>query len=377
MELVCCETERKPESAATALRQCPKCARRYPQYATFCGVDGASLDGNGGSVGVPRSETMAGDSPDFKQKTATISQAQVEIAKDEALIQTDDEGEPVLSGEVLDGKYRIDQALAQGGMAILYLAHQINMDRTVIVKVMHSSLMHRKDAIERFKRESKLVARLQHPNIVAVYDFGFKNGKQPFLVMEYIRGGSLAQKLESGTLDLPTAGRIMLQMCSGLEEAHQQGIIHRDLKPDNILLQDKVERPDWVKIVDFGIAHLIDSNPKNRLTRAGIVIGTPEYMAPEQFTGKALDERTDIYALGLIYFEMLAGGVPFQSDEYELLMARRLMEQAPPISDFRKDVVPGSGIDQVIAKCLTHDPNQRFQSVGEMRKAVNQALAEI
>jgi serine/threonine-protein kinase len=164
-------------------------------------------------------------------------------------------------------------------------------------------------------------------------------------------------------------------MCSGLEEAHSQGIIHRDLKPDNILLQDKTDRPDWVKIVDFGIAHLIDSNPKNRLTRAGIVIGTPEYMAPEQFTGKALDERTDIYALGLIFFEMLTGGVPFQSDEYELLMARRLMEPAPSISEFRKDIAAGSPVDVVIAKCLAHDPSQRYQTVGELRQAVNQAQA--
>jgi serine/threonine-protein kinase len=225
--------------------------------------------------------------------------------------------------------------------------------------------------IERFKRECKMAAKLSHPNIVNVHDFGFIGGTQPFLVMEFIKGSSLATLLtEGGPMPIPTVARIMLQTCSGLEEAHGAGIIHRDLKPDNILLQEKTERPDWVKLVDFGIASLLGNNQEKRLTRVGVVIGTPEYMAPEQFTGKPLDVRTDIYALGVLIFEMLTGRAPFESPAYDVLMARHLMDEVPQLNKFRPDIPENSPMDHIIAKCMAKAPAERYQTVAELKKVV-------
>ena len=223
------------------------------------------------------------------------------------------------------------------------------MERSVVVKLIHDSLMYRTDMIERFQRECKMAARLNHPNVVSVYDFGFVNKTQPYLVMEFIKGKSLSNYLtQEGMLKIDTVGRIALQICAGLEEAHNCGIIHRDLKPDNILLQDRADRPDWVKIVDFGIASLIDITQQKRLTRVGVVIGTPEYMATEQFIGKPLDGRTDIYSLGVLLFEMFAGTVPYDAVAYDVLMAKHLMEAPPSISKFRNDIAEGSQFDLIV-----------------------------
>ncbi|HEY9712334.1 MAG TPA: serine/threonine-protein kinase, partial [Chroococcales cyanobacterium] len=270
----------------------------------------------------------------------------------------------------------IDSSFAEGGMAVLYLAHHISMEREVVVKVMHGDLLYRPEAIERFKRECKFVARLNHPNIISVYDFGFIADKQPYLVMEYLKGQSLADHLEDfGSFEVPVALKIISQVCYGLEEAHETGIIHRDLKPENIILQEKSERPDWVKIVDFGIAHLLDNTELKRLTRVGFITGTPEYMAPEQFSDKQLDTRCDIYALGAVLFELLTGHPPFESEDCGALMAKHLLEPPKPISQLRADIPAGTKIEQIILKCLEKDPAKRFQKVSDLRRAVEGALS--
>jgi serine/threonine-protein kinase len=382
--------------------------RPYPNYAKYCGLDGTVLSESNGfepdpssgasaatveergavvpkAVAPKKQESPPGGKPQPQPEAAkpqppkTHPTKHVEqekpYAAGEGLSIRDTIALEQLAGKTLDGKYRIERALAEGGMAILYLAHHVQMERQVVVKVIHDSLMYRQDMIERFKRECKMEARFNHPNIVSVYDFGFINDSQPYLVMEYVRGKSLSHMLiEGGQFPVPMATRILLQACSGLEEAHSSGIVHRDLKPDNIILQDKKDRPDWVKIVDFGIATLLDNSNEKRLTRVGVVIGTPEYMSPEQFMGKPLDARTDIYALGIVLFEMLTGHVPFESPAYDVLMAKHLMDATPSLNQFRPDIPVGSSMDQIIGKCLAKSPDARFQSATALRQQLEVSM---
>jgi serine/threonine protein kinase len=353
-----------PVPAATNPRRCPKCSRMYPSYANFCGADGNDLLDVFNSRRDMQSATQA-------NARKTNSAIKVQASKDENAANTGTNlSDPSFIGKTVEGKYKIESVLAEGGMAILYLAHHIAMERTVVVKVVHGTFLSSPDAIQRFERESKVAAKMNHPNIVQVYDFGFI-GKQPYLVMEFIKGVTLGAKIRTqGPPSAAIAEKIMVQVCSGLEDAHSSGIIHRDLKPENIILQDRSERPDWVKILDFGIAHLLDSSHQRRLTISGRICGTPEYMAPEQFADKPLDTRVDIYALGIMIYETLVGDIPFWASDVGVLMAKHLMEPAPAISSKRPDIPTGSKFDRIVAKCLMKDPDDRYQTVTELRHAL-------
>ncbi len=391
--LLCAPEDEKSHSrdafSAQAM-QCPSCATKYPAPAQFCGIDGVRLipwlstkrppnlteraagplanDPAGGGGRTAIAAKIGHEQPvqaiPPPGSGADISDYDLQYSPPPAL---------ELVGKTLEDKYRIDSIFAEGGMAVLYLAHHITMERTVIVKVVHGDLISSPSAIKRFEREAKLMARLNHPNIVTVYDFGFINDKQPFLIMEYIKGRNLSERVANqGPPNVKVAAQVIRQICRGLEEAHACGIIHRDLKPDNIIIQDRVERPDWVKIVDFGIAHLLDGT--KRLTRSGRITGTPEYMAPEQFKGKQLDVRVDVYSLGVVIFEVLTGRLPFEANDISVLMAKHLMETAPLISSFRKDIEVGSAIDLLVQKCLEKEPAARFENIQALRAAVESAF---
>jgi predicted Ser/Thr protein kinase len=408
-ELVPCDSSRdSAQHLPYTAMQCSQCGQKYPPYAKYCGGDGTALTTwvDPGPTDTPLQEPGEEAQPakkgmtNLKEVTEWVNKGTVTLKKDKAtegnltklemnfaeerprrLIQEDSlemdspASELALVGKTLEGKYLIQSVLAEGGMAVLYIARHTTMERTVVVKVVHGALNSSPNALQRFEREAKVLARLNHPNIVAVYDFGFINKKQPFLIMEYIKGMNLADKVQQhGSPTVPVATQIIMQICRGLEEAHATGIIHRDLKPDNIILQEKVDRPDWVKIVDFGIAHLLDSEGK-RLTRAGRITGTPEYMSPEQFKDKPLDFRADIYSLGIVIFELITGRLPFEADDLGVLMAKQLMDVAPSVSTLREDIPEGSPMDLLIKKCLEKEPDQRYQSAAELRRAAETIAA--
>ncbi len=281
-----------------------------------------------------------------------------------------------LIGKKIEGKYEVQSILGEGGMAIVYKAYHTKMERLVVIKVMQGWLLSNKNAVERFERESKMTAKLAHPNIVTVFDYGVLNAKEPYLVMEYIKGESLGDKIaRQGALPFATAAGIIIQICRGLQEAHSVGIIHRDLKPDNILLQDRSDRPDWVKIVDFGISHLVQGN--KRLTKTGKMVGTPEYIAPEQLKDKPLDIRTDLYALGIILYETLTGRVPFEGESAEGILMKHLLEPPPPLSFHNDDFAEGTPFDAIIAKALRKEPDERYQTATEFRLDVEEALNKV
>jgi serine/threonine-protein kinase len=230
--------------------------------------------------------------------------------------------------------------------------------------------------VERFERECKLTAKLNHPNIVSVYDVGSINGKEPYLVMEFINGESLADKIDkSGALPYATTGNIIVQICRGLQEAHSNGIIHRDLKPDNVLLQHKSDRPDWVKIVDFGISNLVQGS--KRLTKTGRMVGTPEYIAPEQLKDRPIDIRTDLYGIGVMMFEMLTGHVPFDGESAEAILMKHLLEDPPPMSEVKPDLPQPNPFQSIVDKLMRKDPDERYQTATELRLDVEQALNSV
>lgn len=286
------------------------------------------------------------------------------------------DGDDSLVGKLIDGKYRILSPLGEGGMAVVYRANHVQMERTVVIKVMQGWLLSNRNSVERFERECKLTAKLNHPNIVSVYDVGAINGKEPYLVMEFINGESLADKIQKGgALPYATTANIIIQICRGLQEAHSNGIIHRDLKPDNVLLQHKSDRPDWVKIVDFGISNLVEGS--KRLTKTGRMVGTPEYIAPEQLKDRPIDIRTDLYGIGVMMFEMLTGHVPFDGESAEAILMKHLLEDPPAMSEVKPDLPEPNLFQPIVDKLMRKDPDQRYQTATELRLDVEQALSAI
>lgn len=259
------------------------------------------------------------------------------------------------------GRYEIIDELGRGGMATVYRANDPRFEREVALKVLPRELLHDPQFRVRFEREAKTVAMLEHPFIVPVYDFGEEDG-QPYFVMRYMTGGSLADRIRTtGTLTVVQAARIMDGLCLALDEAHQKGIIHRDLKPANILF-DRAGEPS---VSDFGIAKITQSQTN---VTAGAMLGTPAYMSPEQAQGDTVDARSDIYALGIILFEMLTGRQPYEADTPMGVAVKHITEPVPHILDIKPDLPPG--IEAIIEKAMAKDRYMRFQSAGEFSAAL-------
>jgi len=228
-------------------------------------------------------------------------------------------GADPLIGQLIGGRYRVTGVLGEGGMGIVYVGEQQmgSTVRKVAIKTLHAHLSKDPSVIARFHRECGTVAQLEHPNTIKFYDFGSTADGTLYIAMEFVAGKPLADVLTHGPLSVERTIKIMRQVCGALDEAHMQGIIHRDLKPDNVILTDRAGETDFVKLLDFGIAartESADAQKEQKLTQQGMVLGTPPYMSPEQFTGKALDARSDIYSLGVMTYEMLAGRLPFDAD---------------------------------------------------------------
>ena len=263
------------------------------------------------------------------------------------------------------GRYQIIKELGRGGMATVYLANDPRFQREVAVKVLPSQFLHDPRFRSRFDREAQTIASLEHPAIVPVYDFGEEN-EQPYIVMRYMSGGSLQERIEAGPMALPDVIAIIKRVAAALDSAHQRGIIHRDLKPGNILF-DQYKN---AHLADFGIVKLAESN----LTMtSNAIIGTPAYMSPEQAQGsKAMDGRTDVYALGILIFEMLTGQLPFYADTPLQQLLQHVTKPVPRILDIKGDLPPA--IEQVVAKALAKSPDERFQSAVSLALALDKVV---
>ena len=261
------------------------------------------------------------------------------------------------------GRYEIKSELGRGGMATVYRAYDPSFAREVAIKVLPREMMHDPQFRARFEREIKMVAALEHPSIVPVYDVGEEDG-QPYFVMRFMTGGSLSSRIANGKIELEETARIVGKIAQGLTYAHKKGIIHRDLKPDNILFDDN----DDPFISDFGIAKLTEST-SGGLTGSGVMIGTPAYMSPEQATGKDIDGRSDVYGLGVIVYQMLSGQQPYNADTPMGVAIKHVTEPVPEILTVNPSLP--YDVDQIIRSSMAKDKTKRYATALDLAKALN------
>jgi len=264
------------------------------------------------------------------------------------------------------GSYAITDKIGEGGMAVVYRGYQTSLNRYVAIKVLRGDLAQNQELVTRFHREALAVARLNHPNILHIYEAGVEQGVY-YIAMDYVDGGTLKERMRRGPLSIEEAVSITAQLADALDYAHQQGLIHRDVKPSNVLLT----RDGRPLLTDFGIAHLLDQ--ATQLTRTGTSIGTPEYMAPEQAQGLRPDGRVDIYALGIVLYEMLSGTVPFRADTPVATMYKHVHDTPPPLRQLNSDVP--AWLEAAVNKALAKDSRQRFQRASAFANALRQGSA--
>lgn len=275
---------------------------------------------------------------------------------------------PSLIGQEVGGRYRIVRLLGEGGMGCVYLGEQKlgATLRKVAIKTLHHHLSHDPKILARFERECETIAELQHPNTIQVYDFGKTDDGTLYIVMEYVEGASVAEILEKeGAMPPARVLKIMQQVCGSLEEAHSRGIIHRDLKPDNVVLCERAGQKDWVEVLDFGIAKRSNETDPNeqKLTQQGMVLGTPPYMSPEQFTGKPIDARSDIYSLGVMAYEMLTGRLPFSGNTAWEWATQHMTARPVAIESLPEGTRVPPAMRAAINRALAKTPDERFPKV--------------
>jgi serine/threonine-protein kinase len=278
-----------------------------------------------------------------------------------------------LVGSVLDGRYRLRSHLATGGMGDIFRAEHVYMRKELALKLLRPELSALPDIAERFRREAEIAASLEHENIVRVTDFGRTVEGWLFLVMELLEGESLFERMRAGGLPPEDALPILAQVCEGLEAAHARGVVHRDLKPENVFLV-RGARP-WVKLLDFGIAKITDPLVTSE-TAAGVVVGTPEYVSPEQASGAPVDARADVYAVGLVAWSLLAGRHPFVAVDSRQLLMMQATQEVPPLALARPELAAWPRLVEAVARSCAKDPDERFQSAGALRDALLSCLPE-
>jgi serine/threonine-protein kinase len=305
------------------VKLCPVCSTEYPDDIRFCQNDGATL----------RAAAPATN----------------------------------LVGQVIADRYHVVKKLGEGGMGQVYLAEHVKMGRRSAIKVMNPSLTHDPDAVARFNREAANASRITHPNVCAVYDFGETPDGLIYLAMEFVEGAPLTDLLgRDGALPLGRAVRIFRQVADALQAAHDLGIVHRDLKPDNIMLTKGRDGADVVKVVDFGIAKAVGGDEAGqKVTKTGLVVGTPEFMSPEQLSGDKVDGRSDLYSLALVFFRMLTGKLPFEATSVQETMIKRLTDEPVKLAASRPDLAFPTGLQEVLDAALTRAPADRYQSVAK------------
>jgi len=287
--------------------------------------------------------------------------------------------EDPLIGALLAGRYEVKRRIGEGGMGLVYEGKHRDIDKPVAIKVLRDDLSRRPDVVARFRQEARSASRIGHENIVDVSDFGETRYGSSYFVMEFLEGEDLANVLgREVTVEAERTCGIVLQCCRALAAAHSKQIVHRDIKPENIFLIERDGVKDFVKIVDFGIAMMGDieteGQPGRKLTKTGMIFGTPEYMSPEQAAGKELDHRVDVYALGIILYECLSGRVPFVGDTFMGVLTQHLFSEPPPIIDVNPKAQVSAELELVVAKALAKAPGARYQDTAELAEAIECAL---
>lgn len=332
--------------------RCPRCGTLFDPPAKFCTRDGFPL-GPAGAASISPSRSFG------LHRTG------------ETRLPPARRGDPAsgLSGRVLDGRYQMEMRVGEGGMAWVYRAKDRGSGQSVAVKVLMSRLTGDKEAVARLRREAQVAMRLDHPNVCGILAWGDAGG-MPYLVMPFLEGETLSRReTRHGPMAADLAVPLLSQLCQGLQHAHDAGILHRDLKPENVMLVEEPGQGDRAVVMDFGLAKESVAGPElTRLTATGIVLGTPEFMSPEQIRGKPLDARSDIFALGVLGFELLTGRLPFEGSTAQETMLAHLTGQ--PLRLRQASQTLPESLERVIARSLAHDAAERYQSMREFGEAL-------
>ncbi|HSP79160.1 MAG TPA: serine/threonine-protein kinase [Myxococcaceae bacterium] len=282
-----------------------------------------------------------------------------------------------LIGQVLDGRYQIEDVLGQGGMGMVFRANQTSVHRPVAVKTLNPSLAAAPQFFERFRREAEIASRLRHPNVITIYDFGRAQDGTCYYVMELLEGESLRQLVKrDGPMTLRRAVDVVEQACRGLAHAHEQGAIHRDIKPHNIMVQ-QLDGRDFVKVLDFGLVKALEQEEEQQLTSTGQVLGTPQYMPPEQAGGEVVDHRSDLYSMGGVLYYCLTGASPYGANTVRKALTAALTQQVPPVNSRRQDAPIPQLLEEFLQKALAREKEDRFQSAQEFIDAMLDAVADL
>ncbi len=281
-------------------------------------------------------------------------------------------------GSVIADRYHITKKLGEGGMGAVYLGEHVKMGRKSAIKVITKSMSSDAEAIARFNREAANAAQINHPNVCGIYDFGETSEGLIYLAMEFIEGEALTALLErEGALSPKRAGSILRQAAEALQAAHDLGIVHRDLKPDNIMIARDRDGSDLVKVVDFGIAKAMGGDSEQKVTKTGLVVGTPEYMSPEQLSGDQLNGKSDTYSLGLVFFRMLTGILPFQAESSQEIMIKRLTDDPIRLVDALPNTNFPAPLQAAIDRALQRMPADRYEKASQFGHDVSVAVGEL
>jgi serine/threonine-protein kinase len=281
--------------------------------------------------------------------------------------------EDLAPGSVLDGRWRVETLLGTGGMGAVYRAEHVHVGRKAAVKVLHADLCRSPAERDRFRREARVASRLRSPHVVEVLDFGEDGAGRPYLVMELLDGEPLRAVLErEGRIAPPRAVRLLRQLLDGLAAAHAEGIVHRDLKPENLWLSGAGE-DELLRVLDFGIAKWPDARADATRTQAGLVVGTPEYLSPEQAVGGEVDRRADLYAAGVLAYVMTTGRHPFDTSDLRALVAAHAFERVPSLSSAAPELAAWPRLVDFVARATEKDRARRPGSAAELRSLLDGA----
>ncbi len=286
-------------------------------------------------------------------------------------------GDDPLLGLLVEDRYRIQSLIGQGSAGSVYKARQELIGRDVAIKVLHDYLVSDDEFVRRFKQEAKAASRLNHPNIITIYDFGIiPIGRRPYIAMDLLNGTPLSELIsQCDHIPIETIIPIFKMVCQALAEAHRQGVVHRDIKPENIVLVERGGKKFFPMVVDFGIARLIqEESDAAKITRTGTVCGSPTYMSPEQCTSSKVDQRSDIYSLGIVLFEALTGTVPFTAEELVKVMTMHLLDPPPTLSETRPDLQFPEKLEVVVARALSKHPEDRYQDMDEFSYVLEESI---
>jgi serine/threonine protein kinase len=344
------------------MKRCPTCGTSFPEEAKFCTKDGARL--------VAAKPLRASYQPDWRTMTAEPEATAAAAARPTQPVGTD------MVGQVLEGRYRITRKLGEGGMSFVYLAEDEEGGNKYAIKVLSPALSQDQNAMARLRREADLGGRLAHLNICHIIRLGETKQGLVYIVMPYIDGELLADRTHrAGQLSAEEATRWVRDIAAGLQCAHDLGIVHRDLKPENVMIAQQPPAEDRAVVMDFGLAKERKASPAlEKLTATGIVLGTPEFMSPEQLRGKALDGRTDVYSLALMTYEMLTGKLPFQGRTQQEMMINRLRSEPTPIRAMRPDIRFTEELERVLTKGMARDPDDRYPTAPSFAEALDAAV---